>query len=177
MTNEQLDWLEKVNIILKRWTRGKTISSIVLGSRGTELTLVLSSWDVDGFRATTIAFEDKWLLQPSLDQFSEKEITALLQAQEEVECHHKSKHFAALCEMFDKPEITDASITAGNHLLLTFGHEIRMLIQGSPQIDYSMNWKVTAGPHNLIASQGKLEGIWDPYELRDEIKNIKAESQ
>lgn len=137
---------------------------------------MLSSWDVAGFRATTIACEDKRLLQNSLDQFSDKQITALLQAQEEEEYHHKSKYFVALCEMFEKPEITDASITAGNHLLLTFRHEIRMIIQGSPQIDYSMNWWVTAGPHKLIASQGKLEGIWDPYELRAEIKDNKAET-
>lgn len=178
MTTEQLDWLEKVNIIVKKWTIGKVIGSIHLINRGLELTVSLEPGECEDERNVDIIITDKWTLQPATKKFSTKTLLPIVHTQPD-DYHHRNEHFMNLCGMFGSPEITDASIVDGGHLLLTFGNEQRLCIEGKSRGEYSYDddsWEIITGRYNLSSCEGRVGGLWDPYDLRDEIKDNKAES-
>ena len=179
MTTEKLDWLEKVNIIVKKWTIGKVLGGLQLGILGRQLTLFLEPGECEDERDVEIIIADKWTLQPATKKFSTKTLLPIFHMQRN-EYHHRNEHFMTLCDMFGSPEITDASIAKGGHLLLTFGNDERLCIDGAPKgtnPEKNNSWKIITAPYKLYAYDERVGGFWDPYDLRDEIKDNKAESQ
>ena len=177
MTTEQLDWLEKVNIIVKKWTIGKTITEIRLSDFGSCLTLFLRHFNSENEHTIEIVIRNEWNVQPAGKEFSVKCLQSRL-ARKIEECQYKTEHFTPLCDMIDQLEITEALIVDGGQLLLTFGNEQRLCIEGKSRAEYSDDydcWVIVAGLYNLKACEGKVGGVWNPFELRDEIKNNKAE--
>lgn len=164
--------LEKINILLRKWTLAKGVEEIKLHWYGRLLSLTIRRREHEDRREIRLVIRNSWVIQLSSEASDSKSLEDKF-ADSKVEQHCESKQFLTLCKILDWGAINKAEIIENGHLLLTVDNQT-LCIEGNATDDDDFDipcWQIFSGSHTLCSSEGVLCGNWDPNELRHLEKN------